>query len=789
MQTQEALPEQKDIHATAHTTLDKHTLESHRIYRIGLAYGRQVYRFRWAIIALWAVSLLISLPFAAQISSALNSGGYAFSGSESVRVENIAIDKLHQPPSQVMAVFHAAATPVSDPAYQSEINEFIGRARAFSYVTSVTPGGVGKDGKTTYLVINLNQTPDYMQQHFSDFRAGLTGKPLTGPAQVYLTGDLAVYDEFTRIAQSDTEHADGAALPILLIVLLFVFGTLIAALIPILLALVAVPIALAIIYAIALHTDTNIVVLTIASIIGIGLSIDYSLFLVRRFRVELAEGHSSQEAIARTVATSGEAILFSGLTVMIGFLGLLLIGISFMTSFGIGGAVVVSSAMLGALTLLPALLGILGPHINALRLPWIGRFAQPSLQVTTNGATITQERQGLWHAWSLAVMRRPVLIIVVVSALLLGLGWPVLQMQIGIPASSSLPSSSEARQGLALLHAQFPATNDNPIYIIAQSPDGSSMLTPDNLTRLDHLTAWLAKQPHITSVTSLTSLPAAPGAPALTSQQLIALYSTGAYQENPTLAQFVSSTTNDNTTLITVQAHTKLDSNASNALIDRLRAGDTSAGQGLTVLVGGFQAITLDFDRYLYGNFPLTIVFILIATYILLLLMFQSVLLPLKAVIMNVLSISIAYGVLVAVFQWGNLQGLLGFTSEGYIESTIPSTMFCVLFGLSMDYEVFLLSRVREEWLRTKQNRYAVARGLEKTGSVITNAALLFVIVAGAITFTSLITTKEIGLGMAIAVLVDAAVIRTLLVPATMRLLGRWNWWLPGRPLPPRQTD
>ncbi|HEU5199030.1 MAG TPA: MMPL family transporter, partial [Ktedonobacterales bacterium] len=275
-----------------------------------------------------------------------------------------------------------------------------------------------------------------------------------------------------------------------------------------------------------------------------------------------------------------------------------------------------------------------------------------------------------------------------------------------------------------------------------------------------------------------------PDTPAPTTQQLIALYSTGAYQQNPALAQFVTATTANDTTLITVQANTKLDSSTGNALIDTLRAGDTSAAQGLTVLVGGFQAVTLDFDRFLYNRFPITILFILIATYILLLIMFRSVLLPLKAVLMNILSISVAYGVLVYVFQWGHMESLLGFTSEGFIESTIPITMFCVLFGLSMDYEVFLLSRIREEWLRTENNRYAVARGLEKTGSVITNAALLFVIVAGAITFTSLISTKEIGLGMAVAVFVDATIIRSLLVPATMRLLGRWNWWFPGRPLP-----
>jgi RND superfamily putative drug exporter len=782
MQTKESPQEQTggEISTASPTTHHPTALETHGIYRIGLAYGRQVYRFRWPIIVVWVIGLLISLPFDAQLSSVLKSGGYSFSGSDSVRVSNIVVDKLHQPPSQVLAVFHSASTPVSDPAYQSEINELTSRAKTLPYVTSIASGGIGQDGRTTYLIISLNKSPE----HFSDFRSTLIGKPLAGPAQVYLTGDVAVYNEFNQLAQQDTEKADGLALPVALLVLVIVFGSLIAAFMPILLALVAVPTALAIVYVIALHNDTNVIVVTLASIIGLGLSIDYSLFLVRRFRDELAQGRPVPEAVAWTLATSGEAILFSGLTVMVGFIGLLLIGITFMTSVGSGGAVVVTAAMLGALTLLPALLSVLGHRINSLRLPWIGRFAQPSQQVETSNGTITQERQGLWHTWSLAVMRRPVLIVVLVCALLFALGWPVLQMEIGIPAASSLPSSSDARQGLDILHAQFPATNDNPIYIIAQTPDGSSMLTSENLTRLDNLTRWLGQQQHITGVTSLTQPPAAPGTPAPTTQQLIALYSTGAYQQNPALAQFVTVTTANDTTLITVQADTKLDSNAGNALIDTLRAGDRSAAQGLTVLVGGFQAVTLDFDRFLYNRFPITILFILIATYILLLLMFRSVLLPLKAVLMNILSISVAYGVLVYVFQWGHLENLLGFTSEGFIESTIPITMFCVLFGLSMDYEVFLLSRIREEWLRTENNRYAVARGLEKTGSVITNAALLFVIVAGAITFTSLVSTKEIGLGMAVAVFVDATIIRSLLVPATMRLLGRWNWWFPGRPLP-----
>ena len=271
--------------------------------------------------------------------------------------------------------------------------------------------------------------------------------------------------------------------------------------------------------------------------------------------------------------------------------------------------------------------------------------------------------------------------------------------------------------------------------------------------------------------------------------QLAQLYGTGVYQRMPALTQLVHATTSGDTTLLTVQTDAALDSGASKDLVDAIRAGrdQGNQAQGLTLTVGGTQASAMDSTSNLYDNFPRAILFIVVATYILLLLMFRSLLLPLKAVVMNVLSVSAAYGVLVYVFQWGNFSNLLDFTAAGAIDNIIPILMFCILFGLSMDYEVFLLSAIREEWLLTHNNRWAVARGLARTGGVITNAALLFVIVTGAFTFTRLLTTKEIGLGMAVAVLVDAAIIRTLLVPATMRLLGRWNWWLPGLPLPPKQ--
>src|SRR5205809_1121132 len=379
------------------------TLESHGLYRLGLAYGRQVYRFRWFIIALWIIIVGVSIPFASQISSALQGGGYSFKDSESIRVDNLLTSKLHQPLTQALVVFQSTNTAVNDPAYQQEVQNFMSRARSFPNVTQVTQGGTGQDGRTTFV-------------------------------------------------------------------------TLIAAAMPILLAVVAVAVALAVIYAIALHYSMSIFVLNIASIIGLGISIDYSLFMVRRFRDELAEGRSARDAVSWTIATAGEAILFSGLIVMIGFSGLLLIGVPIMISMGIGGAVVVGIAVLAALTLLPSLLGVLGPRINSLRIPFFNRFTMRTEQRAVS-EDMEKEPKGFWEILAWSVMRRPVLIIVAVSALLLLLSWPIFSISIGTPGSSSLPKSAESRQGIDILNAQFPATNEYPIFIVAQTRDSSSMLT------------------------------------------------------------------------------------------------------------------------------------------------------------------------------------------------------------------------------------------------------------------------------------------------------------------------
>lgn len=783
--------------------------ERHHIYRFGLEYGQFVYRWSWLILIFWIVLLGVSVPFALRLPGQLTVGNFTVNGSQAAVVGDTLVAKLHRPRTQASIVFQSAHTPVSNPAYQREIQDVMRRLKGFPHTTGITPGSVSKDGRTTFILMNFNTTTDVMQQYVGQLHSLLPQGGRGQVATVYLTGPAAISDETTTQLGADAERADLAVFPLALLVLLLVFGTFTAAILPLLLAIFVIPVALALLYVLSLYTSLSSFILNIVSVIGLGVIIDYSLLIVRRFREELTYGRSVQEAVGWTLATAGEAILFSSLTVMIGFTGVMLLGIS----EGIGGTVVVIVAALAALTLLPAILSIMGFAVNSLRLPQLWRLA-----VAASGAR-HREGEGFWHRLAMEVMRRPIIVILLVCCILAGLGWPVFFLKVGVNTVTLLPESAPSRHALDILQQQFPNIDQNPVQLLVETSDGSNMMMPGNLARLAKLDQWLARQQHITGVSGLlhppaaaaasaaialqqqqrekllqqqqqeglppqANLPAPPAAsspPTLSQQQLLAFYSSGQYRQVPALRQLVAATTSGNLASITLDTNTTVNSDQAVALVNHLRSDTSKDNPGLTILVGGTQAGHLDFNNYLYSRFPRAVIFTLIVTYILLLFMFRSVLIPLKAVVMNVLSISAAYGTEVFVFQWGHFSNLLGFTSVGFVDSLIPILLFGTLFGLSMDYEVFLLSRIREEWLRTGDNTKAVALGLEKTGGVITNAALLFVIVTVAFTFTSSIITKEVGVGMTIAILVDATIIRSLFVPATMRLLGRWNWWWPFR--------
>jgi RND superfamily putative drug exporter len=538
--------------------------------------------------------------------------------------------------------------------------------------------------------------------------------------------------------------------------LLFVFGSVVAAGLPIGVGVLAVTGGFVGTLLLARQMDVSIYATNIVTMIGLGVAIDYSLFIVSRFREEVGR-HPVPDALARTMATAGRAILFSGLTVAIGFVGFLFFDVADLNSLGFAGSIVVAFSVLYGLTFLPALLAILGPRVNFLRLP----FVHPE-RIATG--------RGLWHRLAIAVMAHPWRTLLPVVALLLVLGSPFLNIRLGLSGADTLSRDSESRRGEELLDRQFPDTSAYPMVVVLDYPQGSP-LTRERVGATYDLSRWLADRPGVKDVESIVNL-----GTGLSRDQYQELLSGPREDLPPQVRKALKRTTGDHVTVLTAYTSVGYNTDKAYELVREVRERHPDIGGD--VLVGGWAAFDLDLTDSVYEAAPPAIAFVVLATYVVLFLLLGSVLLPLKAVVVNFLSISASYGALVWIFQEGHHSGLLNFT-PGPINTTTPIIMFCILFGLSMDYEVMLLSRIREEYGRTGDNRSSVALGIERTGRLITGAALIMATVFFSFGLAEAVVIKAIGLGMGLAVLVDATIVRALLVPATMRLMGRWNWWAP----------
>jgi RND superfamily putative drug exporter len=506
-----------------------------------------------------------------------------------------------------------------------------------------------------------------------------------------------------------------------------------------------------------------------ATILGLGVGIDYSLFIVNRFREELHRRDGNvEESIAATVGSAGRAIFFSGLTVIIGMASLMLFQFMALRSQGIGGLLVVLMSMLASLTMLPAVLSLIGK--------WIDRWRVPFLKPTRDKLEMQDSGNGFWHKLAEFVMRHPIKILVVVLALLTLVGSPFFRVRFGEPSAEILPEDNFARVADNILRQKFPDAGKNSDVYILVEPRSGKMTDPQNVQALANYTAQLTANPVVKGIISPVNLPLPQ--PITTAQYtlLIQTFATDPAKIQPELVAALKGYIDGQKALIKLDTTIEYSSDAARKYIESLRAQRPAE---FITWVSGEQAALIDFVDELYKDFPVAILLVVIISYLTLLILFKSVLLPLKAIIMTSLSLAASYGALVWIFQDGNLSDLLNFKSFGFVEATLPVMMFGVLFGLSMDYEVFLLTRVKEVWDETGNNTKSVALGLERTGGIITSAALIMIIVAGSFGTADIIIVKAIGIGMALAVFFDATIVRALLVPATMKLLGNWNWWLP----------
>jgi uncharacterized membrane protein YdfJ with MMPL/SSD domain len=591
-------------------------------------------------------------------------------------------------------------------------------AKVTSYWTTRAPQLVSADRHSTYAVLELTGA-DGDARH--DALAAIRDELAAPGLSTKVGGEVAIDHDIDTQVAADIGRAESLSLPLLLLLLVVVFGALAAAGMPLVVGGLAILGAFTALRLLTLVTDVSVFAINLVTMLGLGLAIDYALFVVSRFREELAARPAGpervQDALVATIATAGRTVCFSGLTVAIALAGLLLFPQMFLRSMAFGGIAAVLVAMVAALTVLPALLRVLGPRINALPVPWLRRR-----QGRATG--------GGWARIARSVMRRPLVYVAVIVVGLVALGLPFRNVAFGGIDARALPATTQSRQVSEALERDFTHNTTTTITVVISGPDAAGLR--GYVERLRQLPGVTAAQ--VTRTAAATSLIAV------------------AYDADP----------------ISPQAR---------QLVTDVRAVDPPARS--SVLVGGDTAELVDLLSSLRRTLPWMALFVGLVTLVLLFLAFGSVLLPLKAIAMNLLSLTASFGALVWIFQEGHLSGLLGFTPTGTVEATQPILMLAIAFGLSMDYEVFLLSRVREQYDRTGDNTTAVATGLQRTGAIITSAALLLVIVIGAFATSGVTFIKMIGVGMIIAILLDATVVRALLVPATMRLLGRYNWWAP----------
>jgi trehalose monomycolate/heme transporter len=695
-------------------------------------WGRIIFRRRRLVLLVAVIAVIAAAAWGTGVFGKLQSaGGFAPPDSQSQQEATLASSAFGRDADDVVVLYKSDSLTVHSPSYRAAVTGSLARLPR-SRVESVTtywstgsPQFVSSNGRLTYAVLELTGGSDAARiASFDAVQDRLAVPGLTVQAGGQIPTEAATNHEVNR----DIARAEALSLPIMLILLLMIFGSLAAASLPIAIGVTGIIGSFAALRLLTLATPVSIYSINITTILGLGLAIDYGLFVVSRFREELHRQPTVEDALARTVATAGRTVAVSGVTVAMALASLLLFPEVFLRSMGYGGVLTVLVDMLAALTLLPALLAVLGPRVNALRV-------RRSVRREKSGES------GGWYRLAHSVMRRPVAYAAVIVVALLALGTPFLHVSWGGTDARDLPAGAQVRQVAQTLNADFAGNGAAPIESllrfggpVAGSPARQAALA-DYMRSLGHV-------------------------PGVTGAQLTGVRGDVArvdlnYRPDPMSAQ-------------------------ARQIVERVRAVPAPAGS--RAYVGGQTAQLVDELSSLSATVPWMALVMAAATFALLFLAFGSVVLPVKAIVMNLLSLSATFGVVVWIFQEGHLSGLLQFTPTGTIEPTMPILMLAIIFGLSMDYEVFLLSRIRERYDVTGNNAEAIASGLQRTGGIITSAALLLLIVIGAFSASGITFIKLLGVGMIVALVVDASIVRVMLVPATMRLLGQANWWAP-RPL------
>ena len=741
-----------------------------------------IIRYRWSVVALWTLFTVLAIPRAAVVHEALSVEGAMIPDSDSERAVQTIREAFPLPVADFFAVTVTGPVPIDSAQYLALLDSLAQRATTEPYISHVisyldAPDStlVSPDRRTTFMIAALRtdntlSNTDYVPAFRDAIHSTIDRISWGSDYIANVTGAPALDYDVRQVSKEDTDRGERRSLPFVAIILVLAFGAFLAALLPLGIGIIAIVTSLAIVQVVAGVVPMSVFVLTIVSMVGLGVGIDYSLLIVTRFREELNRGHSPRQAAIRTIETAGSAVITSGLTVVVGFASLLITPLTETKSVGLGGLIVVSSAVLLSVTLLPATLAILGRSIDWPK--WLAK------RLSWYHAPTGWERWARWlghHPWRAIAFG--LLAVGVIS-------YPLTQIKIGLPRAGWFPSGTESNAGVKDLERVGAQGVLQPVRVVVQAPEGERIVSPRYLRGLRRLSDSLRADARVANVRSVVDV--RPGMSALRYTMLYSNMESARARAPEFYAAYLSEDTR--TTLFDVFLSDTTSITSSMDVVRRIRAITDSGIRGLdstSVVVGGFHASGVDLQDALLAQFPTVILLILVSTAVMLAIAFRSVLVPLKAIVMNGLSVAATFGVVVLVFQQGvgsSIFGLDGPTEAVFV--VVPVLVFAVVFGLSMDYEVFLLSRIKESFVRTGRNDQATMEGLTATASVITSAAAIMVIVFGTFAFSRVLAAQMLGFGLAVAVLLDATLIRMVIVPAFMHVAGRWNWWpgIRGRP-------
>jgi uncharacterized membrane protein YdfJ with MMPL/SSD domain len=705
-------------------------------------------RHRRLVLVAWVAVVVVALPFASKQTDHLTGGGFDVPGSQSQAVSDSLQNDFSSSSNGIAVLLKASES--ATPAQASAAVDRIQREVATLDEVTLSPAVARRAERrlqatgTTLIPLSSERSPDKLTDSAADLRADLDPGTAEGGVTPYLVGQPTIWAGMQEISKKDLSEAEASGFPIVAIILLVVFGSLAAAALPLALGFVSVLVTGALIYFLSLQMTTSVFVTNMASMIGIGVAIDYSLFILARYREEREAGRDKRNARSEALATSGLAVSFSGLAVIISLGGLWMVDNQALRSMALGAMTVVAVSILTATTLLPALIAMLGDRV----LPGgivgrVERFLKHKVLRRPEKAPVRTETGAsrFWSGWTARVMARPWTAVIGVSALLLFLASPLLSLETGTQALKQFPESSDVRVGNEAA-AEYLGGGTDPFLLVADFEAG----TPQSKQRAE-----------------------------------VATFA-GELKSTPGVSAVAAPTFSGDSALLQVTSTAPSESDGALSMVGRLR--DTvipasSLSQTATINVGGETARSHDVRDQISGSMWKIMLFVLSLSFLVLMVMLRSLLLPLKAVLMNLLSIGAAFGVLVAIFQWGWLDGFLGFEGQGALDTINVPLIFAIVFGLSMDYEVFLMSRIRERYMEYGDNERAVAEGLASSARTISSAALIMTCVFGVFVLTGVPSIKEIGLGSAVAIALDATLVRLILVPAAMKLMGAWNWWMP----------